>query len=128
MVIDSSALIAVHLKEPHYEELIEKTLDGPIVIISAPTLLETTMVLSAHSETMRVRPSPWSLRQLRVQIVLFTQDHFDMAADAFLRYGSGRHPAALNFGDCMSYAVAALSGFPLLYTGKDFAQTDMPAA
>jgi ribonuclease VapC len=69
-----------------------------------------------------------SLRQFRAQVILFTEEHFDVAADAFLRYGKGRHPAALNFGDCMSYAVAALSGLPLLFTGNDFAKTDIPRA
>ncbi len=62
------------------------------------------------------------------EIIPFTRDHLNVAMDAFLRFGRGRHPAALNFGDCMSYAVARLAGMPLLYTGADFAKTDITAA
>ena len=62
------------------------------------------------------------LRRMRAEVVPFTQDHYEAAIGAFLRFGRGRHPAALNFGDCLSYAVAAIAGLPLLYTGDDFAR------
>ena len=68
------------------------------------------------------------LNSMRVEIVPFGVEHFEVATDAFLRYGKGRHPARLNFGDCMSYAVASLAGLPLLYTGTDFSKTDIQAA
>ena len=58
----------------------------------------------------------------------FTEAHFRLAAAAFDRYGRGRHPAKLNFGDCMAYAVAKAHGVPLLYKGDDFARTDIAAA
>ena len=51
-----------------------------------------------------------------------------ISSHALSDFGRGRHRAALNFGDCMAYAVAAVAGMPLLYTGNDFAQTDIPAA
>jgi len=86
------------------------------------------MVLSARTRQDARMEIARSLRRLQIQVIPFTEEHFDAAAEAFLRYGKGRHPAALNFGDCMSYAVAALSGLPLLYTGNDFAQTDIRAA
>jgi ribonuclease VapC len=54
-----------------------------------------------------------------------TAEHADVATSAFLRYGKGRHPAGLNFGDAMTYAIARVSGFPLLYLGDDFAKTDL---
>ncbi len=54
-------------------------------------------------------------------------DHYDLAVDAFQRYGKGRHPASLNFGDCLTYAVARIAGLPLLFTGDDFARTDLAA-
>ena len=69
-----------------------------------------------------------SLRRMGVSVVSFTEDHFHQALDAFIRFGKGRHPAALNFGDCMSYAVARVAGMPLLYTGKDFSKTDITPA
>jgi ribonuclease VapC len=55
----------------------------------------------------------------------FTRDHYEVAVDAFERYGKGRHSAALNFGDCMTYAVARISGIPLLFAGRDFSKTDI---
>jgi ribonuclease VapC len=97
-------------------------------VIGAPTLLETTMVLSARTGRDARREIARSLRQLQIQVIPFTEEHFEVAVDAFHRYGKGRHPAGLNFGDCMSYAVAAVSGLPLLYVGNDFAQTDIQAA
>jgi ribonuclease VapC len=128
MVIDSSALLAMHLREARHEECFEKISKASMVVIGAPTLLEATMVLSARTRRDAHGAIVRSLRQLRVQVIPFTEEHFDVAADAFLRYGKGRHRAALNFGDCMSYSVAALSGLPLLYTGNDFAQTDIESA
>ena len=128
MVIDSSALLAVHLKQPGFEECLEKIARAPILMIGAPTLLETTMVLLARLGEGGRSAVARSVRHLRIQVVPFTEEHSEVAADAFVRYGKGRNPAALNFGDCMSYAVAAVSGLPLLYTGNDFTKTDIPAA
>ena len=58
----------------------------------------------------------------------FHEEHLDAAITAFLRFGRGRHPAALNFGDCMTYAVASVAGMPLLFTGDDFSRTDIARA
>jgi ribonuclease VapC len=66
------------------------------------------------------------LRRTGVEIVPFTDEHYRVAVSAFQRYGKGRHPAALDFGDCLSYAVARLSGMPLLFTGDGFSKTDIP--
>jgi len=68
------------------------------------------------------------LRDLEVEIRSFEERHWRMATTAFDRYGKGRHPATLNFGDCMSYAAARVAGEPLLFTGNDFAKTDIPPA
>ena len=69
-----------------------------------------------------------ALRRLEAEAVPFNQEHMDAAAPAFIRFGKGRHPAALNFGDCMSYAVASVVGMPLLFTGEDFKRTDIAQA
>ncbi len=58
------------------------------------------------------------LRRLNAEVVAFNEEHLDTATTAFLRFGRGRHPAALNFGDCMAYAVASVAGMPLLFTGQ----------
>ncbi len=65
------------------------------------------------------------LRRMDVEVIPFTEEHYEVAMDAFERFGKGRHPAALNVGDCLTYAVASLSGHPLLFTDNDFALTDL---
>ena len=66
------------------------------------------------------------LSQLEIQVTSFTPEMADRAMHAWRRYGKGRHPAALNFGDCCTYALAEHTGFPILCSGNDFAQTDLP--
>ena len=128
IVLDSSAIVAVHLKEPGYERLIQVIDTADVVIIGVPTLLETTMVLTSRLGH-DARPELWAfLRRVQADVIPFGEAHLDAATNAFLRFGRGRHSAALNFGDCMSYAVASVAGLPLLYTGTDFPRTDIPAA
>ena len=127
MILDTSAILAVMLPEPGWEQLFQRLKDAPVVAVGAPTLLETAMILSSR---LRRDPRPLLnefLREAEVEVIPFGREHFEVAVDAFERYGKGRHPAALNFGDCLTYAVARLSGFPLLYTGADFSKTDLPA-
>jgi ribonuclease VapC len=128
MVLDSSAIIAIELQEPGFERLIEKIGDAKALVIGVPTMFETTMVLSRRRGQGARSWLRGFLRSVEAEAVPFTEEHLDAAIDAFLRFGRGRHPAKLNFGDCMAYAVAAVADMPLLYTGNDFAQTDIPAA
>jgi ribonuclease VapC len=128
MVIDSSALIAMELNEPGFEELFKKIAKSGNVVIGAPTVFESAIVLTRKSGQDSRPAIMSSLRSMGVRIVAFDQDHLDSAINAFLRFGKGRHPAKLNFGDCISYAIAAVSGLPLLYTGADFSKTDILAA
>lgn len=67
------------------------------------------------------------LRELDIEVIPFSAEHSAAALDAYRRYGKGVHPAGLNFGDCLTYAVASQTGEPLLYVGRDFARTDLPA-
>jgi ribonuclease VapC len=95
-------------------------------------VLDSSAIIAIELSRRRGQDAgPWLrsfLRNADAEVVPFTEEHLDAAIDAFLRFGKGRHRAALNFGDCMAYAVAAVAGMPLLYTGDDFAQTDIPAA
>jgi ribonuclease VapC len=68
------------------------------------------------------------LRRLEAEVVAFNEEHVDAATTAFLRFERGRHPAGLNFGDCMAYAVASVAGMPLAFTGDDLARTDIARA
>jgi ribonuclease VapC len=128
VVLDTSAIVAIHLKEPGHERLIEAIEGAQLVLVGTPTMLEAAMVLSARlGQDARPLLSAF-VRHLRAEVVPFHEDHADAAIAAFLRFGRGRHPAGLNFGDCMSYSVAAVAGMPLLFTGSDFARTDIPRA
>ena len=128
MVLDSSAIVAIHLKERGHDRLIEAIDKAEVVVVGVPTLLETAMVLTTRlGQDARPLLSAF-LRRLEAEVVAFNEEHLDAATTAFLRFGRGRHPAALNFGDCMSYAVAAVAGMPLLFTGEDFTQTDIARA
>ena len=128
MVLDSSAIVAIHLKEEGYERLFERITQAGVVLVGAPTVFESAMVLASRMETDARSLLAAFFRRKDVTVVPFTEEHFHAATEAFLRFGKGRHRAKLNFGDCMAYAVAAVAGMPLLYTGNDFAQTDIPAA
>ena len=128
MVLDSSAIVAIHLREPGHERLIDRIDAAEVVVVGVPTLLETAMVLTARLG-QDARPMVFAfLRRLEAEVVPFNQEHLDAAITAFIRFGRGRHPAALNFGDCMSYAVASVAGMPLLFTGEDFSRTDIAQA
>jgi len=128
MMLDSSAIVAVLLAEPGYETLLEKIINSVVVGVAAPTLVEAAMVLSSRLGRDARPELNEFLRQAEAEVTPFTEDHVSLALDAFLRYGKGRHPAALNFGDCLAYAAASLSGSPLLFAGKDFSRTDIRSA
>src|SRR5579864_889864 len=128
MVVDSSALVSILLQEPEHRRLFDSAANAELTIVGAPVALETVMVLSGRSDKDPRSLLASLLRTMAAEIVPFTEEHYEAAVSAFLRYGKGRHPAALNFGDCMSYALARVSGLPLLYSGNDFSKTDITAA
>ena len=128
MILDTSAIVAIATKEPGCLELVDKLNDAPTLAIGAPTLVETALVLRSR---LAREPRAFVERFLsdwRVTVIPFGEDHWKAAADAHTRYGRGRHKAALNFGDCLSYATAKLADMPLLCTSADFAKTDLTIA
>lgn len=128
MILDSSAVISVVLGEEGHGRLSDAIADAPDVAIGAPTLLETCMVLAGYLDLRGRGLISQFLERNGVVIVPFDARHWSVAAEAFTRYGKGRHPAALNYGDCMTYATAQVTDHPLLFTGDDFAQTDLASA
>src|SRR5689334_20791673 len=128
MVVDSSALVAILREEPGHEPFLQKALSSDRTVVGASVAFETAMVLSGRWHRDARSTLRGLLRSIGAEIVPFTEEHYEAAVSAFLRYGKGRHPAGLNFGDCMSYALARVSGLPLLYIGNDFSKTDIPAA
>lgn len=129
MIIDTSALVAVVVREAGYEGILEK-LSAPSTVagMGSPTVAELGIVLSSRLGTNARPLVAQLLEQFDITEVVFGAAHWREAADAFWRFGRGRHPAGLNFGDCLTYAVASLSNEPLLYIGNDFAATDLHAA
>ncbi|HEX3529952.1 MAG TPA: type II toxin-antitoxin system VapC family toxin [Thermoanaerobaculia bacterium] len=128
MILDSSVIVAIALREPGFEQLVDRLRSAKTIGIGTPTLVEAGMVLSAR---LGVEPQALLDRFLRdfgVTPVVFGEQHWREALEAFRRFGKGRHPAALNFGDCLSYAAARLADRPLLFVGDDFPRTDIPAA
>jgi ribonuclease VapC len=128
VILDSSAVIAILLREAGADELEAKVAAAPALGIGAPTFVETLMVLSSRFGPDAAGHLEGFLRRSDAVVVPFSEEHAREAAEAFARFGKGRHRAALNFGDCMSYAVAKLAGQRLLCTGEDFARTDLPLA
>lgn len=128
MVLDSSAIVAIILKEPGFDALLDKLENAEFVFVGAPTLLETAIVLHARIPRAAQLSLAGFVRRSGAEILPFTEDHVAAALAAFLKFGKGRHRAALNFGDCMSYACASIAQMPLLYAGEDFARTDIGAA
>ena len=128
MIVDSSAIVAIVLREPGWEDLVGRLQAERAAGIGAPTLAETGLVLSAR---LGKNAGPLLSRvvgELRLTIIPFSHDHWRTAVDAYARFGKGRHPAGLNFGDCLTYAIARLAGRPLLYVGTHFSKTDLPVA
>ncbi|EHK52560.1 type II toxin-antitoxin system VapC family toxin [Allomesorhizobium alhagi] len=128
MVIDTSAIVAIALNEPEAPSFEQRIADDPVRLIAAATVLEAAMVIETRlGEPGGSELDLW-LHKAGIEIVAVDAEHADQARRAWRRYGKGRHPAGLNFGDCFSYALAALTGEPLLYKGNDFSQTDIRAA
>lgn len=125
MILDSSAILSILLRDQGWGALSDKITSAEIVGIGAPTLVEAAIVLSSRVGRDASALIARFLREAEAEIIPFTSEHYEVARDAFLRFGKGRHRAALNFGDCLTYAVARLAGLPLLFTGGDFSQTDI---
>ena len=128
MILDSSAIVAVMLAEPGYQAILARMGDAELLAAGAPTVVETAIVLSARLGRDARPELDAFLREADVEVIPFTADHYRAAVDAFLRFGKGRHPAGLNFGDCLAYAVATLAGMPLMFVGGDYSRTDLGAA
>jgi ribonuclease VapC len=125
MTLDSSALIAILFAEPGYLDLIDRILLADTVRVAAPTLVETSMVLAGRRRKPAVGEVDALVRELDVTVVSFGEREWHAAVDAFLRFGRGRHDAALNFGDCLAYGTARAANDSLLFVGDDFGRTDI---
>ena len=127
MILDSSAVLAVLYREPDaekYEELIATS--G--CRMSVANALEVAIVVEGRGGMEAGQELDAFLSSTDIELVPVTAEHLAAARRAWRRFGKGRHPAALNFGDCFAYALADVTGEPLLFKGGDFARTDVRAA
>ncbi|MER9115709.1 type II toxin-antitoxin system VapC family toxin [Mesorhizobium sp. M0954] len=128
MVIDTSAVVAILRSEPEAARLERALVSDPIRLIPATCVLEARMVLvSRRGEHALAEIDLW-LRKIEADIIPVDSELVDLATQGWLIYGKGHHPAALNFADCLSYALAKRADEPLLFIGKDFCQTDIEPA
>lgn len=128
MVLDSSAVVAVLQREEQASRLVEALVAEPLRRLSAASLVETGIVMQARFGDHGERELDLFVQRLSVDVIPVMVDHAEIARSAFRRYGKGRHPAGLNFGDCFSYALAVALGEPLLFAGRDFERTDVLVA
>jgi ribonuclease VapC len=128
LILDSSAVLGVLFEQDDRDRLLNAMMGASAIAIGSPTLLETVMVAAGKFDLRGRALVAQFLDRWNVVIVPFGEHHSQVAVEAFLRYGKGRHPAGLNYGDCMTYATARLAGAPLLFVGDDFAKTDIAVA
>jgi ribonuclease VapC len=125
MVIDTSALLALVFNEPEADD-IEVALDeDPVRLMSVASCLESAIVVEARLGPAGGRELDLLVHKAAIELVAVTTEQVEVARAAWRRFGRGRHPAGLNFGDCFAYALARTSGEPLLFKGDDFANTDV---
>lgn len=128
MVIDTSAIIAILQSEPGSDELVAILGRADIIRVSAATLVEAGLVMQARYGDEGEVELDRLLKGIGAMVIPVTEEHAMLARDAYRRYGKGRSPAALNYGDCFSYALAIAFDEPLLHTGADFGRTDVKPA
>ena len=128
MIIDTSALVSILDQEPEAERLAYAIATASERMLSAANLVETGIVMQVRRGDEAVRDLDLVLAKLEIEIIAVSAKQANLARKAFQRFGRGRHPARLNFGDCFAYALAKDSGASLLFKGEDFSQTDIAVA
>jgi ribonuclease VapC len=128
MILDTSALAAVFFGEPEAERYTRIIHDADRCLISVANFVELALVIESQIGPHAGQQCEVFFRRAGILIEPVTVEQGHLARQAFLDFGKGRHPAGLNFGDCFAYALARVSGEPLLFKGEDFAKTDIPAA
>ena len=125
MVIDTSALIAILLREDDATRFAEAIERASPRLLSAASLLEASMVIETRKGEAGGRELDLFIYRAGIEIVAVDHEQAEIARIAWRRYGKGRHPASLNYGDCFAYALTKVSGSSLLFKGDDFNQTDL---
>lgn len=125
MIMDASAAVAMLRGEPESAQLLEALKAAPVVRMSAASVLELAIVMRPHGPEI----VDDFIRDMGIQVIGVDTEHLAWARHAHTHFGRGSGSAAkLTFGDCFSYAAARATGEPLLFTGDDFAATDVARA
>ncbi len=125
MVIDTSALLAILLGEQERGKFLQLLSESETRLLSAANALETAIVVESRRGDAAGRELDLFLHRTRIEIVAVDAEQFSIARFAWRKFGKGRHPAALNFGDCFAYALTKTSSEALLAKGEDFRRTDL---
>jgi ribonuclease VapC len=125
MVIDTSAVVAILGMERESARLAEAIESDTNRLMSAATVVEAGLVIESRYGAAGGREFEVLIAKAGLSIEAVTAEQADVAREAWRRFGKGRHTAGLNFGDCFSYALARITGEPLLFKGNDFAHTDV---
>jgi len=125
VVIDSSALLAILLAEPERSHFVDLITEASVRLLSAANALETAIVSESRLKIAGGHELDVLIQKAAIEIVSVDSEQYFVARQAWRRFGKGRHPAALNFGDCFAYALSRVSGEPLLAKGTDFQKTDL---
>ena len=131
MIVDPSVIVAIFLEEPDAADFSIRLRRADVRRMSTASLFEAGILLDQRAGLEPDEPIDELrafLQKVRIELVPFTEDHAQIARVAYRRYGKGRHPAGLNFGDCISYALAKSLDEPLLFKGTDFSLTDIRVA
>jgi len=127
LIVDSSALVAIILQEPEEAGFTRAIVQADRPRMSAAAYLEVALRLDTVQHGVESALDE-TIDAFGIEIVAFTPDQARAARVAHNRFGRARHAASLKFGDCMTYALAATSGEPLLFKGDDFKRTDLQPA
>jgi ribonuclease VapC len=128
VILDTSAILAIFFAEAERDDFLSRIGAAPLVGVGSPTLVETAIVLAGRFGEEGPRRLSRIVDRAGVVVIPFDVRHWEIAVEAWLRFGRGRHEAGLNLGDCFSYATSRLAGQPLLCKGDDFPKTDLALA
>jgi ribonuclease VapC len=128
VILDTSSVLAILRDEEDGPTFAEKIREADVCRMSAPTFVELSMVLESTAGDTGILACDTFFRENEIRVEPFTEEHALAARHGFSSYGKGRHPAGLNMGDCFCYALAKVTGEPLLFKGNDFRKTDVTSA
>jgi ribonuclease VapC len=128
MIVDTSAILAILFAEEDAKRYADAIAESQVRLISAANYLEAGIVVDNQIGAAGGRQLDVLIARAEVRVEPVTREHAEIARQAYLDFGRGKHAAKLNFGDCFAYALSKATGLPLLFKGDDFARTDLPSA